>query len=106
MIDFEKLSKAYDGSVGLLMMIDHFSKFVVATPVESFTAEEAARALWYHWVPLCGIPDVIHSVGAETNSAPEAVEEETIEQPRYNLRARNTTTRPEYHYCRTTAIHS
>ena len=29
-------------------------------------------------------------VGAETNSAPEAVEQETVEQPRYNLRTRNT----------------
>ena len=29
-------------------------------------------------------------VGAETNSAPEAADTQTAEQPRYNLRARNT----------------
>ena len=33
---------------------------------------------------------MVRPVGAETNSAPEAVEQKTIEQPRYNLRARNT----------------
>ena len=39
-----------------------------------------------------GLPSVLRldPVGAETNSAPEAVEQKTIEQPRYNLRARNT----------------
>ena len=61
MIDYEKLTQAYDGSVGVLMMIDHFSKYCVAVPVKAFTAAEAANAIWYHWVQLCGIPDVIHS---------------------------------------------
>ena len=61
MIDYEKLTQAYDGSVGVLMMVDHFSKYCIAVPVKAFTALEAANAIWYHWVQLCGIPDVIHS---------------------------------------------
>ena len=47
MIDYGKMTKAYDGSVGVLMMVHHYSKYCVAVLVPAFTAEEAAKAIWY-----------------------------------------------------------
>ena len=61
MIDYEKMTKAHDGSAGVLMMVDHYSKYCMAVPVPAFTAEEAAKAIWFKWIQSCGIPDVIHS---------------------------------------------
>ena len=61
MIDFEQLSESYDGFKGFLVMVDHFSKFVVAAPLKAFTALEAARAIWEKWVLICGLPEVVHS---------------------------------------------
>ena len=61
MIDYEKMTKAHDGSAGVLMMVDHYSKYCMAASVPAFTAEEAAKAIWFKWIQSCGIPDVIHS---------------------------------------------
>ena len=70
MIDFEQLCESEEGYKGLLMMVDHFSKFTVAAPVMAFTALEAAKAIWERWVPLCGIPETIHSdKGSQFESA-------------------------------------
>jgi transposase InsO family protein len=63
-IDFEKLTKVYDGHktyVGLLVMVDHFTKYCMAAPLESFDSKGAIDAVLQHWIYLFGYPETIQS---------------------------------------------
>ena len=61
MIDFEQLSTSHEGYKGVLMMVDHYSKYTLAYPMMKFTALGAAKAIWELWALVCGIPEIIHS---------------------------------------------
>jgi transposase InsO family protein len=63
-LDFETLSKAeYDGKtyIGLLVMIDHFTKYCVAVALTSFDAHSAALAVRQAWISRFGIPEMIQT---------------------------------------------
>ncbi len=60
-IDFEKLSVAKDGSIGLLVAVDHFSKYAMAFPLKEFSGKAAALALYNEWVLTFGCPEIIQS---------------------------------------------
>ena len=60
-IDFEKLSVAKDGSIGLLVVVDHFSKYAMAYPMKEFSGKSAAIALFDNWVLTFGSPEIIQS---------------------------------------------
>ena len=45
----------------LFTIVDRTSRWPEAVPVNSITAEECARAMLRHWIPLFGIPSVITS---------------------------------------------
>ena len=60
-IDHLKLPHTKRGHIGLLVMIDHFSKFMEAAPCRDMTAEEAARLLDQCWFHKWGTPAFIQS---------------------------------------------
>ncbi len=60
-IDHLKLSTTKDGHVGVLMMIDHFTKFAVAAPYRLCDAHETCRLILDHWVEPYGAPLAIQS---------------------------------------------
>ncbi len=60
-IDFEKLSVSKDGYIGLLVAVDHFSKYAMAYPMKEFTGKAAALALYEEWVLTFGSPEIIQS---------------------------------------------
>jgi transposase InsO family protein len=60
-IDFEKLSEASDGNIGLLVVIDHFTKYARAFPMKAFTAKAAVKALMDGWFTDFGIPEQLQS---------------------------------------------
>ena len=69
-IDFLKLSVSYEGHVGLIVMIDHFSKFAQAIPLQEFTAASAADAICNSWICNFGIPDrILSDQGSQFDSA-------------------------------------
>ena len=69
-IDFLKLSVSYEGHVGLIVMIDHFSKFAQAIPLQEFTAASAADAICNSWICNFGIPDrILSDQGSQFESA-------------------------------------
>ena len=60
-IDHLKLPKTHRGHIGLLVMIDHFSKYLEAAPCLEMTAEETARLLDQFWFSRWGTPAFIQS---------------------------------------------
>ncbi len=60
-IDFLKLCKANTGETGILMMVDHFTKYCVAVPVQEMDTRAAIDAVWIHWVTRFGVPEMIQS---------------------------------------------
>jgi transposase InsO family protein len=60
-IDYLKLSKANTGETGVLMMIDHFTKYCVAVAVHDMDAKAAVNAVWVHWVARFGCPEMLQS---------------------------------------------
>ncbi len=60
-IDHLKLSKTRQGNVGVLMMIDHFTKFAQALPYQACDAKETCRLIVDGWVTLYGAPLAIQS---------------------------------------------
>ena len=55
-IDHLKLSKTRQGNVGVLMLIDHFTKFAQALPYQACDAKETCRLIVDGWVTLYGAP--------------------------------------------------
>ena len=51
-----------NGFLYLFTIVDRTSRWPEAVPVKSITAEECARAMLRHWIPLFGIPSVITSI--------------------------------------------
>ena len=47
--------------VGILMMVDHYTKCCVAKKVKSFSARDTAKAFWNGCVRRCGFPETVHS---------------------------------------------
>ena len=60
-IDFLKLNESSEGHKGLLVIIDHFSKYAQAVAVTDFTAKIAAEAVGTKWISLFGVPETIQS---------------------------------------------
>ncbi len=60
-IDHLKLSKTNDGNLGVLMMVDHFTKFAQAFPYKRCDAEETCEILMENWIPPYGAPLAIQS---------------------------------------------
>ena len=60
-MDHLKLPKNKHGYVAILVMIDHFSKYVEAAPCKEMTAEETARLLNDYWFCRHGPPKAIQS---------------------------------------------
>lgn len=59
-LDFTVLEKA-QGFDSVLVMTDHFSKFVVAIPVKDQSAKTVAKCLFQHWICSYGLMNRIHS---------------------------------------------
>ena len=69
-IDFLKLSVSSEGHVGVIVMIDHFSKYARAIPLQEFTAVAAAEAICTHWICNHGIPErILSDQGSQFESA-------------------------------------
>ena len=60
-VDFETLCESREGYIGLLVIIDHFSKYARACPVKEFTAKEAAIELLNNWILDFGPPEIPQS---------------------------------------------
>ena len=60
-VDFETLCESREGYIGLLVIIDHFSKYARACPVKEFTAKEAAIELLNNWILDFGPPEILQS---------------------------------------------
>ena len=60
-IDHLKLSKTCQANVGVLMMIDHFTKFAQALPYQACDAKETCRLIIDGWVTVYGAPLAIQS---------------------------------------------
>jgi transposase InsO family protein len=68
-IDYLTIRESDDGYHGVLMAIDHYSKYCIVVPVKRYTALNAAFAMWDRWVSIHGIPEIIQSdQGAEFES--------------------------------------
>ena len=61
MLDHCTMWESKEGYKGVLMMIDHFTKWCVAVPVKDYTSEETARAFFKHWICPIGIPKIVHT---------------------------------------------
>ena len=62
--------RAADGSQYLLTMQCDFTKFALAIPIKTKSAEVVARTLLLHWISVFGKPKYIRSdVGTDTDSA-------------------------------------
>ena len=60
-VDFETLCATPTGEIGMLVIIDHFTKYARAYPVKAFTAKVAARILFKHWIMDFGAPETLQS---------------------------------------------
>jgi hypothetical protein len=63
-IDFENLSAAeYEGKtyIGLIVMVDHFTKFSVSVKLTNFSSDSAMTAIKENYIDLYGSPEVIQS---------------------------------------------
>ena len=57
-----KLSTTEEGYQGVLMMVDHFSKYAVAKPHCMFDAKETCQLIMDHWISEFSDPIAIQSV--------------------------------------------
>ncbi len=60
-IDHQKICQTKTGFTGILVMIDHFTKFVEVAPCREYTAEETCNHLMNYWVSRHGVPTFIQS---------------------------------------------
>ncbi len=60
-IDDQKICQAKTGYTGILVIIDHFTKFVEVAPCREYTAEETCNHLRTKWVSRHGVPTLIQS---------------------------------------------
>ena len=60
-LDHLKLSTTDEGYQGVLMMVDHFSKYAVAKPHWIFDAKETCKLIMNHWISEYGAPIAIQS---------------------------------------------
>ena len=49
-IDHQKICQTKSGNTGILVMIDHFTKFVEVAPCKEYTAEETCDILFNVWI--------------------------------------------------------
>ena len=69
-IDFENLCVSTEGHKGLLVAIDHWSKYLRLFPVEEFTAEAACNVLFDGWIQPFGAPNrILSDQGSQFESA-------------------------------------
>ena len=55
------LRQSKNGSKYILLIIDHFSKYLRLIPMKQTRSIDVARALIVHWISIFGIPRSIHS---------------------------------------------
>ena len=60
-IDFEQYGVSRNGYKGLLMCVDHFSKYAEAFPLKEFTSKSAALAFSDGWILKYGAPETLQS---------------------------------------------
>ncbi len=60
-IDHQKICQTKSGYTGILVMIDHFTKFVEVAPCREFTAEETCQHLMNYWIARHGVPTFVQS---------------------------------------------
>ena len=60
-IDHQKICQTKSGNTGILVMIDHFTKFVEVAPCKEYTAEETCDILVNFWIARHGVPTFIQS---------------------------------------------
>ena len=53
-VDHLKLTKTECGYLGVLMMIDHFTKYAVAAPYKDGTAKEVIKLVTQFWIAPFG----------------------------------------------------
>ncbi len=78
-VDYLKLSTTEEGYQGVLMMVDHFSKYAVAKPYWIFDAKETCRLIMDHWISEYGAPIAIRSDNGTQFTA--ALTSEFLETP-------------------------
>jgi transposase InsO family protein len=60
-LDFEQYSKSAKGNRGLLVCVDHFSKYCEVYILSRFSTAAAAKMFFENWVLRYGPPDIIQS---------------------------------------------
>ncbi len=60
-VDHQKICQTKTGYTGILVIIDHFTKFVEVTPSKEYTAEETCDILLNFWISRHGVPTFIQS---------------------------------------------
>jgi hypothetical protein len=60
-IDHLSLCTSQRGNTGVLVVVDHFSKYAEAYPVDSYTSEETIRQLTSNWFARWGTPVALQS---------------------------------------------
>ena len=60
-VDHLKLSKAECGHVGVLVFVDHFTKYAEAIPYKNADAPETAKLIFGTWIARHGVPMAIQS---------------------------------------------
>ena len=60
-IDHQKVCQTKSGNTGILVIIDHFTKFVEVAPCSEYTAEETCDILLNFWRARHGVPIFIQS---------------------------------------------
>ena len=54
--DHCKLPMTKRGNKGILVLVDHFSKWIVVVPYKRHTAQETAQHIFRHWICRFGVP--------------------------------------------------
>ena len=60
-VDYLGVPLSKGGFSNILVMIDHFTKFMVAVPTRNQTGPTTAKAIYHHLILPFGIPERIHS---------------------------------------------
>ena len=60
-IDHQKICQNKSGYTGILVMIDHFTKYDEVAPCREYTAEETCQHLMNYWIARHGVPTFVQS---------------------------------------------
>ncbi len=60
-INHQKICQTKSGYTGILVMIDHFTKYVEVVPCRECTAQETCQHLMNFWIARHGVPKLVQS---------------------------------------------